>query len=74
MFIQPDVHHVLFGYLLHVSFAEHASFDFPVINKTFITSLPVSIIVIFTSQVVFHVIVAVCDTAQGPSIGHPFTS
>jgi hypothetical protein len=58
MFIQPNVHHVLFGYLPHVSFAEHASSDFPVINETFVASLPISIIVIFASQMVFHMIVA----------------
>jgi hypothetical protein len=58
MFIQPNIHHVLFSYLPHVSFAEHASFDFPVINETFVTSLPVSIVVIFASQMVFHVIAA----------------
>jgi hypothetical protein len=55
MSIQLDIHHVLFGYLPHVSLAEHASFDFPVINETFVASLPVSIAVIFASQV-FHVI------------------
>ncbi len=52
--IRPDIH-VLFGHLPHVLLAEHASFDFPVINETFIASPPVFMIFIFASKM-FNVI------------------
>lgn len=58
MFIQPDIHHVLFGHLPHVSLAEHASFNFPVINEPFVASLPVFIVFIFAGKMLKVIAVA----------------
>ena len=52
------VHHVLFNDTPHVSLTKHAPFDFPVVNKAFITSPASSILFVFTGKVLWVVPVA----------------
>jgi hypothetical protein len=48
--VQADTHQVLFEHA-HVSIAEHAPFDLPIINEAFVTSLSVLFVFIVAGKV-----------------------